>query len=52
MAVGNKAMLQDNYRRPHEGLNNATPKEWIEKIRSGDAANALVAFATSPDPEE
>ena len=41
-----------NYRRPHEGLNNATPKEWLEKIRSGNEPNALRAFAPFPDLKE
>jgi putative transposase len=40
-------MEEYNYRRPHEGLNNATPKEWLEKIRSDDVTNALEAFTTS-----
>ena len=34
-------MDEYNHRRPHEGLNNATPKEWLEKIRSGNEANAV-----------
>ena len=33
-----------NNRRPHEGLNNATPKEWIEMIRSGNEPKAVEAF--------
>jgi putative transposase len=41
-----------NYRRPHEGLNNATPIEWLEKIRSGNEPNALRAFAPLPDLKE
>jgi putative transposase len=41
-----------NYRRPHEGLNNATPMEWLEKIRSGNEPNAEEAFATLPDLKE
>jgi putative transposase len=41
-----------NYRRPHEGLNNATPMEWLEKIRSGNEPNAVEAFATLPDLKE
>ena len=41
-----------NYRRPHEGLNNATPKEWLERFRSGDVVNAVEAFTTSPDLKE
>jgi hypothetical protein len=28
-------MDEYNNRRPHEGLNNATPIEWLEKIRLG-----------------
>jgi putative transposase len=41
-----------NYRRPHEGLNNATPKEWLEKIRSGNEPNAVEAFVPLPDLKE
>jgi putative transposase len=41
-----------NYRRPHEGLNNATPMEWLEKIRSGNEPNAVEAFDTLPDLKE
>jgi len=41
-----------NYRRPHEGLNNATPMEWLEKIRSGNEPNAVEAFDSLPDLKE
>lgn len=41
-----------NNRRPHEGLNNATPKEWIEMIRSGNEPKAVEAFAPLPDLKE
>jgi putative transposase len=41
-----------NYRRPHEGLNNATPKEWLENIRLGNEPNAVEAFAPLPDLKE
>jgi putative transposase len=41
-----------NYRRPHEGLNNATPKEWLEKIRSGNEPNAVEALVPFPDLKE
>jgi putative transposase len=27
-----------NTRRPHEGLENATPKEWLEKLKSTNLA--------------
>jgi putative transposase len=45
-------MDEYNHRRPHEGLNNATPIEWLEKIRSGNAPNAVGAFAPLPDLKE
>ncbi len=45
-------MDEYNHRRPHEGLNNATPKEWLEKIRSGNEANAVGAFVSLPDLKE
>jgi putative transposase len=41
-----------NHRRPHEGLNNATPIEWLEKVRSGNYTNAVEAFAPLPDLKE
>lgn len=41
-----------NYRRPHEGLNNATPKEWLDKIRSDNESNALEVFASLSDLKE
>lgn len=41
-----------NNRRPHEGLDNAIPKEWSERIRSGDVPNALEAFTASPHPKQ
>src|SRR5579863_5106113 len=42
-----------NNRRPHEGLNNATPKEWLEIIRCGNMENSgpaqnLDEFTTLP----
>jgi putative transposase len=45
-----------NHRRPHEGLNNATPKEWLELIRCGNMENAGTtrnpeAFTTLPHPK-
>jgi putative transposase len=45
-------MDEYNHRRPHEGLNNATPIEWLEKIRSGNEPNAVGAFATLLDLKE
>ena len=45
-------MDEYNNRRPHEGLDNATPKEWLEKIRSDNGANALGAFAPLSDLKE
>jgi putative transposase len=45
-------MDEYNHRRPHEGLNNATPIEWLEKIRSGNEPNAVGAFAPLPDLKE
>jgi putative transposase len=45
-------MDEYNHRRPHEGLNNATPIEWLEKIRSGNEPNTVGAFAPLPDLKE
>jgi putative transposase len=45
-------MDEYNNRRPHEGLNNATPTEWLDKIRSGNESNAVEAFAPLPDLKE
>jgi putative transposase len=36
-----------NYRRPHEGLKNVTPKEWMEKTKERDMINAMEAFTIS-----
>lgn len=45
-------MDEYNNRRPHEGLSNATPKEWLDRIRSGNEPNAVEAFAPLPDLKE
>ena len=43
---------KNNNRRPYERLNNATPIEWLGKIRSGNEPNALAALAPLPDLKE
>src|SRR5450755_4487842 len=45
-------MDEYNNRRPHEGLKNAPPIEWLEKIRSGNEPNAVGAFAPLSDLKE
>jgi putative transposase len=45
-------MDEYNHRRPHEGLNNATPIEWLDRIRSGNEPNAVDAFDPLPDLKE